>query len=48
MSFMDLGKVYDRVNKEALWQVLRIYDVGNKRLNGIKGTYVNSLACVIG
>ena len=46
MSFQDLEKAYDRVNKEALWQVLRMYDVGVKLLNGIKSLYVNSLACV--
>ena len=28
VDFMDLKKVYDRVNREAIWQVLRIYDVG--------------------
>ena len=27
VGFMDLEKVYDRVNREALWQVLRVYDV---------------------
>ena len=32
---MDL-EVYDRVNRKALWQVLRMYDVGGKLLNGIK------------
>ena len=46
MGFMDLEKAYDRVNREALWQVLRMYDVGGKLLNGIKSIYVNSLACV--
>ena len=25
-SYMDLEKTYDRVNMEALWQVLRMYD----------------------
>ena len=43
---MNLDKAYDRVNREALWQVLRIYDVGGKLLNGIKIMYVNSQACV--
>ena len=38
---MDLEKLYDRVNKEALWQVLRMYEVGNKLLNGVKSMYVN-------
>ena len=46
VGFMDLEKAYDRVNREALWQVLRMYDVGGKLLNGIKSMYVNSLACV--
>ena len=36
----------DRANREVLWQLLRIYDVGGKLLNGIKNMYVNSLACV--
>ena len=27
-GFMDLRKAYDRVNREALLQVLRMYDVG--------------------
>ena len=45
-GFMDLEKAYDRVNRKALWQVLRIYDVGGELLNGIKSAYVNILACV--
>ena len=28
VSFIDLEKTYDRVNREGLWQVLRMYDVG--------------------
>ena len=46
VGFMDLEKTYDRINREALWQVLRMYDVGGKLLNGIKGMYVNILVCV--
>ena len=46
VGFMDLEKAYDRVNREALWQVLIMYDVGSKLLNGIKIMYINSLACV--
>ena len=46
MGFMDLKKAYDRVHREVFWQVLRLYDVGGKLLNGIKSMYVNSLACL--
>ena len=38
---MNLEKAYDRVKREALWQVMRMYDVG-----GIKSMYVDSLAYV--
>ena len=40
VGFMDLEKAYDRVNMEALWQVLRIYDVGGKLLNAIKECFL--------
>ena len=43
MGFMDLEKAYDSVNMEALWQVLRMYDVGGKLLSGIKSMFVVSL-----
>ena len=46
MGFMNLEKAYDRVNRETLWQVLRMYDVGSRLLNGIKSMYVNSLTYV--
>ena len=32
VSFIELEKVYHKVNMEALWQVLRMYDVGSKLL----------------
>ena len=38
--------IYDRVNRESLWQVLRMYDVGGNLLNSIKNLYVSSLVCV--
>ena len=43
LGFMELEMGYERVNREALWQVLRmyeLYDVGGKLLSGIKGIYV--------
>ena len=36
VGFMDLDKAYDRVNREALWQLLRIYDVSGKLSKGIR------------
>ena len=42
VGFIDLKKAYGRVNMEALWQVLRMYDVGGKLLNGIKSIYFDS------
>ena len=46
VGFIDLEKAYDMVNREALWQVLRMYDVEGKVLNGIKSRHVDSSACV--
>ena len=36
VGFIDLEKPYDMVNWEALWKVMRMYDVGGKLLNGIE------------
>ena len=45
VDFIDLEKAYDRDNREALWQVLKMYDVGgggvNWRLPGL--LYVDDL-----
>ena len=46
MGFVNLEKAYDKVNREALRQVLRMYDVAGKLLIGINSMYVNSQACV--
>ena len=46
VGFIDLEKVYNIVNREALWQVLRMYHVGGKLLGGNKSMYVDSLSCV--
>ena len=43
---MHLEKAYNRINSEALWQVLRMYDMTDKLLKEIKNIYVDSLACV--
>ena len=41
VSCMDLEKAYHKINREVLWQVLRMYYVGS-----IKSMYANRLACV--
>ena len=45
-AFMDLEKAYDRIDREALWQVLGVYGVGGCVLKGIQSFYVGSSACV--
>ena len=46
VGFMYLEKAYDRVNREVLWYVLGMYDVGGKRLSGIESMYVDNSAGV--
>ena len=43
VNFIDLEKAYGRVNREALCQVLKMYDVGGKLLGGTESKYVHSL-----
>ncbi len=45
-AFMDLEKAYDRVDWEALWDVLGIYGVGGRLLDGVKAFYRDASACV--
>ncbi len=45
-AFMDLEKAYDRVDREALWNVLYIYGVGGQLLKGIQAFYREANACV--
>ena len=46
VAFMDLEKAYDRVDREALWQLLSVYEVGGGLLAAIKAFYKESEACV--
>ena len=46
VAYMDLEKAYDRIDREAMWRVLRMYGVDGKLLRGIKSFYDESEACV--
>ena len=43
-EFCGFRKAYNWVNRESLWKVLRMYDMGCKLLNVIKGMF--SIACI--
>ena len=45
-SVCEFCRFGEGVNREALWQVLKMYGVSCKLFSGIKSTYVDSLACV--
>ncbi len=45
-TFMDLDNAYDRVDMEALWNVLKIYVVGGQVMEGIKAFYREANAYV--
>ncbi len=44
--FMNSEKAYDKVDREALWYVLKIYDVGGQLMEGIKVSYREANGCV--
>ena len=47
VGFIDMKKAYDRVNSEALWQVLRMYDVQKNKLRvGMQGLACPPIFCV--
>ena len=45
-AFLDLKKEYDRVDREAMWNLLRLYVVGGKLLKAVKILFVGGQACV--
>ena len=45
-GFYNLEKAYDRIDRDSLWNVLRLYGRGGRLLNGVKSFNVNSRACV--
>ncbi len=45
-AFIDLEKAYDRVDREAFWNVLKIYGVCGQLLKGIQAFYREANACM--
>ena len=45
-AFLDLEKAYNRVDRDAKWNVLRLCGIGGRLLRGVKSLYVGSKACV--
>ncbi len=45
-AFMDLEKAYNRVDREALWSVLKLYGVDGQLLKGIQASHIEANACV--
>ena len=43
---MDLEKAYDTIDRNGMWQMLRVYGVGGKLLKAVQRFYVDSWACV--
>ena len=35
-AFLDLEKAYDRVDRDAMWNVLRLNGIGGRLLQGVK------------
>ncbi len=44
-AFIHLEKAYDRVDREALWSVLNVYDVGRQLLKVIQAFYRGKCMC---
>ena len=45
-AFLDEEKRYDRVDRDTMWNVLRLYGMDGRLLQGVKSLYVGSKACV--
>ena len=48
MEFMDLEKAYAGIDRNALWQVLRIYGIRGSLCKAVQSFYSESRACVKG
>ena len=39
LAFLDLEKAYDSVDRDAMWNVLRLNGIGGRLLQGVKSLY---------
>ena len=46
IMFYNLEKAYDRVDLDAMWNVLRLNGISGRLLRRVKSLYVGSKACV--
>ena len=46
VAFMDLEKAYDRVDRDALWTIVKMYGVNEKLVKAMQSFYSGSKACV--
>ena len=46
VTYMDLEKLYDRVERNAMWRVLNMYGVNGMLVNAIRSFYAESETCV--
>ena len=45
-EFMDLEKAYDTINRNGMWQMQRLYEVGGKLLKAVQSFNKDGRACV--
>ena len=46
VAYMDLEKVYDRIDRDAMWRVLSMYGINGKLLKVVQSLYERSEVCV--
>ena len=46
VAYMDLEEVYGRVDREAMWRVLGMYEINGQLLKAVQSLYEKSKACV--
>ena len=45
-AFMDLEKAYDTIDRQGIWQLIRVYGVGGNFLKAVQSFNVDSRAFV--